>query len=70
MDIHFECIFEGKKLYQVVRTHGDMPLFTGTVSQCKRFMEVYQEKVTKARNRDRKSEKAIPSLTLPFALEA
>lgn len=59
MDIRFECIYEGKKLYQVVRPEGEAALFTGTVSQCKRFMEVYQEKVMKARNRDRKTLRVV-----------
>lgn len=63
MNIQFECIFEGKKLFQVVRTHGDSALFTGTASQCKRFMEIYQEKVTKARNRDRKPVRVTPLIS-------
>ena len=63
MDIRFECIFEGKKLYQVVREHNDAAIFTGTAAQCRRFMEVYQEKVSKARNRDRRAVKeGAPSI--------
>src|SRR5262245_7333637 len=57
MDIRFECVFEGKKLYQVVREHSEIAVFTGTAAQCRRFMEVYQEKVSKARNRDRRPSK-------------
>ncbi len=59
MDIVFECIFEGKKLFRVVRGNPDVALFTGTASQCRRFMEVYQEKVAKAKNRDRRSARAV-----------
>lgn len=59
MDICFECIFEGKKLFRVHRDGTDQPLFTGTMSQCKRFMEVYEEKVHKARGRDRKSSRRL-----------
>ncbi len=55
MDIRFECIFEGKSLFQVFRKDTNLYLFTGTMAQCKRFMEVYHEKVRKARYRDRKS---------------
>ena len=59
MDIRFECIFEGKHLFQVIREGVGTPLFTGTSAQCNRFMEVYQEKVMKARYRDRKSLKRL-----------
>lgn len=59
MEIRFECIFEGKYLYQVIREGTGTPLFTGTSAQCERFLEVYQEKVMKARYRDRKSLKRL-----------
>jgi hypothetical protein len=60
MDICFECIFEGKRLYRVVRSAGsETSLFTGTAHQCKRFIEVYQEKVMKARFRDRRSQRDL-----------
>jgi hypothetical protein len=59
MEIRFECIFESKYLYQVLREGGAIPLFTGTSAQCQRFMEVYQEKVMKARYRDRKSQRKL-----------
>ncbi|MAB91223.1 MAG: hypothetical protein VX913_13715 [Planctomycetota bacterium] len=59
MDIRFECIFEGKHLFQVVREGAGTPLFTGTSAQCNRFMDVYQEKAMKARYRDRKSLKRL-----------
>ena len=59
MEIRFECIFEGKYLYQVIREGTGTPLFTGTSAQCERFLEVYQEKVMKARYRDRKSLKKL-----------
>lgn len=59
MEIRFECIFEGKHLFQVIREGAGTPLFTGTSAQCNRFMEVYQEKVMKARYRDRKSLKRL-----------
>ena len=55
MDISFECIFEGKKLFRVVKPATELPLFTGTMAQCKRFLDVYNEKARKARHRDRKS---------------
>lgn len=53
MGTRFECIFEGKRIFQVYRDGSDAALFTGTKTQCQRFMEVYSEKVQKARNRDR-----------------
>jgi hypothetical protein len=59
MEIRFECIFEGKHLFQVVREVSGAPLFTGTSAQCNRFLEVYQEKAMKARYRDRKSLKRL-----------
>jgi hypothetical protein len=60
MDIRFECIFEGKRLFQVVRPEGEIVVFTGTFAQCKRFQEVYQEKVARSKHRDRKA--ARPAL--------
>jgi len=62
MDIRFECIFESKNLYQVFRRDSELNLFTGTLAQCRRFMEVYHEKVRKARNRDRKSSRSLQLL--------
>jgi len=59
MDIRFECIYEGKSLFQVFRKDNDSPLFTGTMAQCRRFLEVYSEKVRKARHRDRKSSRDL-----------
>jgi len=59
MEIRFECIFEGKHLFQVTRVGTGTSLFTGTSPQCQRFMEVYQEKMMKARYRDRKSLKRL-----------
>ena len=59
MEIRFECIFEGKHLFQVIRGGAGTPLFTGTSAQCNRFMDVYQEKAMKARYRDRKSMKRL-----------
>jgi hypothetical protein len=53
METRFECIFEGKRIFQVFRDGSDAPIFTGTRTQCQRFLEVYMEKVQKARNRDR-----------------
>jgi len=53
METRFECIYEGKKIFQVVR--GPLPLFTGTWTQCERFKDVYNQKVTKSRYRNRKS---------------
>ncbi|MAG56768.1 MAG: hypothetical protein CMJ83_10795 [Planctomycetes bacterium] len=59
MEIRFECIFEGKHLFQVIREGTGIALFTGTSAQCERFLEVYEEKVLKARYRDRKSLKRL-----------
>lgn len=63
MEIRFECFFEGKPLFQVLRESTDQALFTGTSSQCQRFMEVYQEKLAKARQRDRKSYRPLSVAT-------
>lgn len=64
MEIRFECIYEGKSLYQVIRENADAALFTGTMAQCRRFLEVYQEKVRKARHRDRRSSmRDLPLIT-------
>ena len=52
METRFECIFEGKKIFQVVRNAA--PLFTGTWAQCERFKDVYNEKVMKSRFRNRR----------------
>ncbi len=59
MNIRFECLFEGKSLFQVFRDDTHAPLFTGTMAQCQRFMEVYTEKVRKARFRDRRPVKDL-----------
>jgi hypothetical protein len=59
MEIRFECFFEGKQLFQVLREGSDHALFTGTSSQCQRFMEVYQQKVMKSRQRDRKGHRSL-----------
>ena len=61
MDISFECIFEGKQLFRVTKPETVLPLFTGTMPQCKRFLDVYHEKARKARYRDRKSFKDLPA---------
>jgi len=53
METRFECIYEGKKIFQVVK--GSTPLFTGTWAQCERFKDVYNEKVLKSRFRNRRS---------------
>lgn len=52
MEVRFECVAEGKRLYQVMHFDGETPLFTGTPAQCRRFIEVYQEKVLKSRMRE------------------
>ncbi len=46
MEIEYEAIFEGKKIYNV-RRRGHKTLFTGTIDQCRRFLDIYREKVTK-----------------------
>jgi len=55
MDIRFECIYEGKSLFQVFRRNAESPLFTGTMAQCRRFLDVYEAKLRKTRRRDRAS---------------
>ena len=61
MDICFECIFEGKKLFRVLKPESETSLFTGTMPQCQRFLDVYTEKMRKARHRERKSRGAHAS---------
>lgn len=46
MEIEFEAVHEGKKIFNVKR-RGDKNLFTGTLEQCKRFIDVYKQKVLK-----------------------
>jgi len=46
MEIKYESVHEGKKIFNV-RKSGDKTLFTGTLDQCKRFIDVYKEKVLK-----------------------
>ena len=53
METRFDCIFEGKKIFQVVKNTN--PLFTGTWAQCERFKDVYNEKVQKSRLRHRRA---------------
>ena len=49
MEIEFEAFFEGKKIFNV-RKSGKKTLFTGTIDQCRRFLDVYREKVLKQTN--------------------
>ena len=56
METRFDCIFEGKKLFQVVV--DARPLFTGTWAQCERFKDVHNAKVRKSRSRSRRSSRA------------
>ena len=51
METRFECIFEGKKIFQVFK--NTTPLFPGTWAQCERFKDVYNEQVQKSRFRNR-----------------
>jgi hypothetical protein len=44
--IDFEALHDGKKIFNVCKV-GDKTLFTGTLDQCKRFIDVYKEKVLK-----------------------
>jgi hypothetical protein len=46
MEIEFEAVHEGKKIFNVKR-RGEKNLFTGTLDQCKRFIDVYKQKVLK-----------------------
>jgi len=46
MEIEFESVHDGTKIFKV-RKAGEKPLFTGTLEQCKRFIDVYKEKVLK-----------------------
>lgn len=59
MDICFECIFEGKKLFRVLRGGSETPLFTGTMAQCRRFLEIYEEKTSRSRQRGGRSERRV-----------
>jgi hypothetical protein len=59
MDIRFDCVFEGKKLFQVYK-EVDWPVFTGTFPQCKRFIQVHHEKIAKNRFRERRSPRPVP----------
>ena len=49
MEVRFDCVFEGKRLFQVIHFDGETSLFAGTFSQCKRFIEVHEEKAGRAR---------------------
>ena len=44
--IDFEALHEGKKIFNV-RSGSDKPLFTGTLDQSRRFIDIYREKVLK-----------------------
>jgi len=46
MEIEYEAVHDGKKIFKVRKT-GNKPLFTGTLEQCKRFIDVYREKILK-----------------------
>jgi hypothetical protein len=62
VEIRFECVFEGKRLYQVLRREAGQVIFTGTTPQCRRFLDIYLEKVARARPRDRRMPRTIPAL--------
>ncbi|HYC78050.1 MAG TPA: hypothetical protein VEI02_10520 [Planctomycetota bacterium] len=61
MEVKFERVFEGKRLFQVVGHDGETSLFTGTNAQCKRFIEVYLEKLERDRKRDRRPRRSAAS---------
>ena len=46
MEIEFEAEYDGNKIFNVRRI-GEKKLFTGTLEQCRRFIDVYREKVLK-----------------------
>ncbi len=48
MEVRFDCVFEGKRIFQVVHSQSDAALFTGTAAQCKRFLEIHHEKADRA----------------------
>lgn len=56
METRFECIYGGKKIFQVVKSESS--LFTGTWAQCERFKDVYNEKKIKSRYRNRRAASA------------
>ena len=42
MEVRFECVAEGKRLYQVMHFDGETALFTGTPAQCQsRIAELF-----------------------------
>ena len=53
METRFDCIFEGKKIFQVLK--DSTALFTGTWAQCERFKDIYNEKTQKSRFRSRRA---------------
>ncbi len=53
METRFECIYGGKKIFQVVKSENS--LFTGTWAQCERFKDVHNEKQRKSRHRNRRA---------------
>ena len=54
MEVRFDRVFEGKRLFQVLGFDGESSLFTGTNSQCKRFIEVHKAKLERDRRRERR----------------
>jgi hypothetical protein len=54
MEVRFDRIVEGKRLFQVVSHDGESSLFTGTNAQCLRFIEVYKAKLDRDRRRERR----------------
>jgi len=46
MEIRYHCSMKGKKFYKVRRSAGK-EIFLGTMGECKRFIKVHKEKVSK-----------------------
>jgi hypothetical protein len=54
MEVRFDRMVEGKRLFHVVSYDGESSLFTGTNAQCLRFIEVYKAKLERDRRRERR----------------
>ena len=62
MDVKYERRCEGKRLFHVLAPDGETSLFTGTNAQCKRFIEVYHEKLERDRKRDRRHRRSSSAM--------
>jgi hypothetical protein len=58
MDVRFDRIVEGKRIFQVLSHDGESSLFSGTNAQCRRFIEVHLAKLDRDRRRERRSRRS------------